>query len=64
VALLDEREATLTFGRPTEPLNRTLELTAAPILSGEYAQALSSEEEQLRREAAGRAAKFMEGDQR
>lgn len=64
VALFDELESTMTFGRPTEPLSRTLEQEAQPILSGEYVQTLNSEETQLRQDAAGRADKLMEGDRR
>ena len=64
VSLLDESEAELTFGPPTEPLERTLEQEAQPIVSGEYAQTLTSEAAQIRQSIERRTEKLKEGEQR
>jgi hypothetical protein len=64
VSLLDESQADLTFGRSAEPLERTLEAEARPIVSGEYLQTLNSEETQIRQSIQRRAEQLKEGEQR
>lgn len=64
VALLDESQADLTLGAATQPFERMLEAQAQPIVSGEYAQALASQEAQIRQSVQRRTEKLNEGDQR
>lgn len=63
-SFFDEFDSSLTLGGPTEPLGHALEREAQPIVSGEYVQMLTSEAAQIRRDAARRAEKLMEGEQR
>jgi hypothetical protein len=63
-SFFDEFDSSLTLGGPMEPLGRTLEREAQPIVSGEYVQMLTSEAAQIRRDVARRAEKLMEGEQR
>lgn len=64
VSLLDERESELTFGAATQPLDGTLEKEVQPIVSGEYARTLATEEVQLRQDSQRRAEQLMEGELR
>jgi len=63
-SFLDEFDSSLMLGRPTAPLDQSLEQEAQPILSGEYVQILSTEAAETRRDAERRAEKLMEGEQR
>jgi hypothetical protein len=63
-SFFEEFESTLTLGVPTQSLEQTLQEEARPILSGEYVQILGAEETELRRDAARRADKLMEGERR
>jgi hypothetical protein len=63
-SFLDEFDSSLVLGRPTAPLEVTLEQEAQPIVSGDYVQILTSEEAELHREAERRTQKLMEGEQR
>ena len=51
-------------GRPTAPLDQTLEQEAQPIVSGEYVQMLSDRRGRDSRDVERRAEKLMEGEQR
>jgi hypothetical protein len=64
VSFLDEFQSEMTFGVPTQPLNATLEQEAQPIVSGEYAQILTTEEAQLRQLMERRAEKLIGGERR
>lgn len=64
VSFLDEFQSDMTFGAPTKPLNATLEEEAQPIVSGEYAQIITTEEVQLRQLMERRAEKLMGGESR
>ena len=63
-SFFDELESSLTLGRPTAPLGRSLEQEAQLLLSGEYVQALTSEEAQIRQDSERRARQLMEGESR
>jgi hypothetical protein len=63
VSFLDEGfQSEMMFGVATEPLDATLEQEAKPIVSGEYAEIITSEEMRLRRRMQRRAEKLMEGE--
>jgi hypothetical protein len=65
VSFLDEGfKSEMIFGVATEPLDRTLEQEAQPVVSGEFAEIMNSEEAQLRQRMQRRAEKLMEGEQR
>jgi hypothetical protein len=64
VSFLDEFQSEMTFGVPTQSLNATLEQEAQPIVSGEYAQILTTEETQLRQLMERRAEKLIGGERR
>jgi len=64
VSFLDEFDSSLRLGPPTAPLDQTLEQEAQPIVSGEYLRLLTTEETELRQDAARRSQKLMEGEQR
>ena len=64
VSFLDEFQSDMTFGAPTQPLNATLEQEAQPIVSGEYAQIITTEEVQLRQFMERRAEKLIGGERR
>jgi len=65
VSFLDEGfQSEMMFGVATEPLDRTLEQEALPIVSGEFAEIITSEEAQLRQRMQRRAEKLMEGEPR
>ena len=59
VSFLDEFQSDMTFGAPTQPLDATLEQEAQPIVSGEYAQIITTEEVQLRQLMERRAEKLI-----
>jgi hypothetical protein len=64
-SFLDEGfKSEIIFGVATQPLERTLEQEAQPVLSGEFAEIMMSEEAQLRQRMQRRAEKLMEGDLR
>ncbi len=63
-SFLDEFDSSLMLGRPTAPLDQSLEQEAQPILSGEYVQILRTEAADTQRDAERRAEKLMEGEQR
>src|SRR5688572_2571943 len=65
VSFLDEGfRSEMLFGVATEPLDQTLEQEAQPIVSGEFAEIITSEEAQLRQHMQRRAEKLMEGELR
>jgi hypothetical protein len=65
VSFLDEGfQSEMMFGVATEPLDETLEQEAQPIVSGEFAEIMTSEEAQLRQRMQRRAEKLMEGEPR
>jgi hypothetical protein len=65
VSFLDEGfQSELMFGVATEPLDQTLEQEAQPIVSGEFAEIMTSEEAQLRQRMQRRTEKLMEGEPR
>ncbi len=65
VSFLDEGfQSEMMFGVATEPLDETLEQEAQPIVSGEFAEIMTSEEAQLRQRMQRRAEKLMEGERR
>jgi hypothetical protein len=64
VSFLDEFQAELSFGVPNDTLNETLEQEAQPIVSGEYAQILDTQEAQLRQDMARRTEKLNGGESR
>jgi hypothetical protein len=65
VSFLDEGfKSEMMFGVATEPLERTLEQEAQPVISGESAEIMSSEEARLRQRLERRAEKLMEGEAR
>jgi hypothetical protein len=64
VSFLDEFQSEMVFGVSSDDLAATLEQEAQPILSGEYAQILTTEEGQLRRDMERRAEKLSGGEQR
>jgi hypothetical protein len=65
VSFLDEGfKSEMIFGAATEPLDRTLEQEAQPVVSGEFAEIMNSEEAELRQRMQRRAEKLMEGEQR
>jgi hypothetical protein len=57
-------QSEMMFGEADESFEETLQQEAQPILSGEYAQILTSEEAQLRQRMQRRAEKLMEGERR
>ena len=61
-SFFDEFQSEITFSAPTQPLEATLEQEAQPIVSGEYAQILTTEETQLRQRMERRAEKLIGGD--
>jgi hypothetical protein len=64
-SFLDEGfKSEIIFGVATQPLERTIEQEAQPVLSGEFAEIMMSEEAQLRQRMQRRAEKLMEGDLR
>jgi hypothetical protein len=64
-SFLDEGfQSEMLFGVATEPLDRTLEQEAQPIVSGEFAEIMTSEEAQLRQRMQRRTEKLMEGEPR
>jgi hypothetical protein len=64
-SFLDEGfKSEMLFGVATEPLEQTLEQEAQPIVSGEFAEIITSEEAQLRERMQRRAEKLMEGEPR
>lgn len=62
--LFDEFESSLTLGTPSAPLGETLEQEVAPLVSGDYVKMLATEETEIRRDVAQRAAKLKEGELR
>jgi hypothetical protein len=64
VSFLDEFQSEMVFGVSQDDLAATLEQEAQPILSGEYAQILTTEEAQLRRDMERRTEKLSGGEQR
>jgi hypothetical protein len=65
VSFLDEGfQSEMMFGVATEPLDETLEQEAQPIVSGEFAEIMTSEEAQLRQRMQRRAEKLMDGEPR
>ena len=64
-SFLDEGfKSEMMFGVATEPLDRTLEQEVQPVVSGEFAEIMTSEEAQLHEHMQRRAEKLMEGEQR
>jgi hypothetical protein len=64
-SFLDEGfKSEMLFGVATEPLDQTLEQEAQPVISGEFAEIMTSEEAQLRQHMRRRAEKLTEGDRR
>jgi hypothetical protein len=64
-SFLDEGfQSELMFGGADESFEETLQQEALPILSGEYARIITSEEAQLRQRMQRRAEKLMEGERR
>ena len=64
-SFLDEGfKSEMMFGVATEPLGRTLEQEAQPVVSGEFADIMTSEETELRKRMQRRAEKLMEGERR
>jgi hypothetical protein len=57
-------QSEMMFGEADESFEETLQQEAQPILSGEYAQIITSEEAQLRQRMQRRAEKLMEGERR
>jgi hypothetical protein len=57
-------QSEMMFGEADESFEETLQQEAQPILSGEYAQIITSEEAQLRQRMQRRAGKLMEGERR
>ena len=64
VSFLDEFQSEMAFGGASDDLAATLEQEAQPIVSGEYAQILTTEEVHLRQDMERRTEKLMEGEQR
>jgi hypothetical protein len=64
VSFLDEFQSQLTFGVPTQPLDRTLQQEVEPIVSGAYVQMMADDETRLRQEMQRRKEKLMEGERR
>jgi hypothetical protein len=65
VSFLDEGfQSEMMFGVASEPLDRTLEQEAQPIVSGEFAEIITTEETQLRQRMQRRAEKLMGGELR
>lgn len=65
VSFLDEGfQSEMMFGEATESIDETLEQEAKPIVSGEYAEIIASEEARLRQRMERRAEKLMEGERR
>ena len=64
VSFLDEFQSEMAFGVAKDDLAATLEQEAQPIVSGEYAQILTTEEGQIRRDMERRAEKLTGGEQR
>ena len=64
VSYLDEFHAEMAFGVSNDELAETLEQEARPIVSGEYAQILTTEEAQLRHDMERRTEKLIGGEQR
>jgi hypothetical protein len=64
-SFLDEGfKSEMIFGVATEPLERTLEQEAQPVVTGAFAEIMTSEEAQLRQRMQRRAEKLMEGELR
>jgi hypothetical protein len=63
-SFLDEFQAEMAFGVSSDDLAETLEREAAPIVSGEYVQILTTEEAQLRQDMERRTEQLNEGEQR
>lgn len=64
-SFLDEGfKSEMLFGAATEPLERTLEEEVQPVVSGEYAEIMTSEETRVRQRMQRRAEKLMEGESR
>jgi hypothetical protein len=64
VSFLDEFQAEITFGVPSDALDATLEQEAQPIVSGEYAQILTTEEAHLRQDMERRTEQLDAGESR
>jgi hypothetical protein len=65
VSFLDEGfQSEMMFGEAAESIDETLEQEVQPIVSGEYAQIITSEETRLRQRMERRAEKLMEGERR
>lgn len=65
VSFLDEGfQSEMLFGAASGPIDATLEQEAQPILSGEYAEIITSEEVRLRQRMQRRSQKLMEGELR
>jgi hypothetical protein len=64
VSFLEEFQAEMVFGVSNDDLAATLEQEAQPIVSGEYAQILTTEEARLRRDMERRTEKLIGGEPR
>jgi hypothetical protein len=65
VSFLDEGfRSEMLFGAPNRSIQVTLEQEAQPIVSGEFAEIINSEEVRLRQRLQRRAEKLMEGERR
>lgn len=58
---LEEQQASTTFGKPLQTLNRTLEVEAAPLISGAYVQLIEQNEVALKKSAQQRAQTLLGG---